>query len=96
MSMADVVVEKQEPCNLDLSSNAMKEYIHKRIDHLKNEAIEHLKMKENFDSKAIEIEIFLNLRYKGTDSGIMCSPETNKLDVFELEHSEFEQVFLNK
>jgi 5-oxoprolinase (ATP-hydrolysing) len=94
--MADVVVEKQEPCNLDLNNNNMHSYIHKRIEHLRNECIQHLINKENFDLESIEAEVFLNLRYQGTDTGIMCSPERIKVTVSELEHTEFEQVFINK
>jgi 5-oxoprolinase (ATP-hydrolysing) len=96
MSMADVVVEKQEPCNLDLNSTNMHFYIHQRIENLRIECINHLINKENFDTNSIETEVFLNLRYQGTDTGIMCSPEVKIENLSKLENTEFEKVFINK
>lgn len=73
LSIADIVTEKQEPCNLALSQANLDTYVYDRIENLKEVCIAHLQSKENFSKDSIEIEIYLNLRYLGTDTGIMCS-----------------------
>lgn len=95
MSMADVVVEKQEPCNLDLSAENVTGYISQRVDVLKQECVQHLINHENFKPEAVETEVYLNLRYQGTDTGIMCSRRGIDSDS-KLVHTDFEQIFVNK
>ena len=74
----------------------MKGYVCARIQNLADECIEHLMRKENFERDSIVTEIYLNLRYEGTDTGIMCTPETSKVNAYELKHDEFEKVFFNR
>jgi 5-oxoprolinase (ATP-hydrolysing) len=96
LSLADVVVEKQEPCNLDLNRENMRGYIENRVKVLREECVKHLIKKENFDQDSIETEVYLNLRYYGTDTGIMCSLEGIKAEIEQLDHTDFEAVFVNK
>jgi 5-oxoprolinase (ATP-hydrolysing) len=96
LSMADVVVERQEPCNLELNDANLKAYVLGRIECVKGECIDHLVKKENFEPSSIEAEIYLNLRYNGTDTGMMCSSREKRLTVSELTSSDFREAFLEK
>ncbi len=90
LSIADIVTEKQEPCNLPLTQISLDTYVYERVDCLKEICIEHLKTKENFTNDSIEIEIFLNLRYLGTDTGIMCRVLKSYSKVTELTCADYE------
>jgi 5-oxoprolinase (ATP-hydrolysing) len=94
--MADVVVEKQEPCNLLLSESSLKDYVLDRIESLRLDAIKHLIEKENFKPESIDTEIYLNLRYHGTDTGMMCSSLVKKSAVHQLQVNDFRQAFLQR
>lgn len=96
LSLADVVVEKQETCNLKLDEINMNKYVLNRIEYLKSECVKHLIEKENFVPESIETETFLNLRYLGTDTGIMCSHENQIRDLSQLKFTDFQQSFINK
>ncbi len=87
LSLADVVHEEQEPCNMILSKENMDSYILGRIDRLKSICIDYLTTKENFHYENIVVEIYLNLRFEGTDTSIMTSSE-------ELKSEYFEKIFL--
>jgi 5-oxoprolinase (ATP-hydrolysing) len=77
LSMADVVYEKQEPCHLELNKANMIEFVSKLITKLNTQCIQFLIENENFDKNEIETEVFLNLRYEGTDTSLMCSSIDN-------------------
>lgn len=96
LSMADVVVEKQEPCNLGLNDQSLQTYVLNRIEALRLECIQHLVEKENFDPKSIDTEIYLNLRYQGTDTGMMCSSHVKREKVHEFRSNDFQESFLQK
>eukprot|EP00842_Homolaphlyctis_polyrhiza_P000184 jgi/Hompol1/1166/HPOL_002658-RA len=69
LSLADVVHEVQEPCAKDLTSANMP-YFKERVAELSVQCQQALS-KQGFDKSHIELEIFLNLRYQGTDNAIM-------------------------
>jgi N-methylhydantoinase A/oxoprolinase/acetone carboxylase beta subunit len=71
MALADVEYEQQEACSKPLNEETMKYYIQDRIDHLKNLCKQYLVEKEKFSESNITMKAFLNIRYKGTDTGIM-------------------------
>lgn len=96
LSIADVVVEKQEPCNLGLSDETLRSYVLGRVETLRLECIRHLVEKENFNTSSIDTEIYLNLRYQGTDTGMMCSSLVKKTNVHELSANDFRDAFLQK
>jgi len=87
LSLADVVHEEQEPCNLKLNETNINNYISKRIEHLKSLCTEYLLKNEKFTLDKIQNEVYLNLRFEGTDTGIMTrsNAEDNSLnsDYFE-------------
>lgn len=94
--MADVVIEKQEPCNLELNDQSLQNYVLERIEKLCHECVQHLVEKENFDVSSIDTEIYLNLRYNGTDTGMMCMTETKREHIRQLRADEFRNSFIQK
>jgi 5-oxoprolinase (ATP-hydrolysing) len=76
MALADVVHEVQEPSSAKFSSGAEKD-LQKRVEELQQRASEELK-KQGFDDKSIQHELYLNMRYQGTDTSLMMiKPESD-------------------
>ena len=71
MGMADVVTERQQPSAAVLCPQALKD-IEIIFEQLEEEASRELQ-DQGFSPKAVDITRFLNLRYHGTDTGIMIS-----------------------
>ncbi|XP_076046275.1 5-oxoprolinase isoform X2 [Oratosquilla oratoria] len=69
MALADVVHEVQEPCARRYETKNYP-YIEERITALKEKCIETLQSK---GFKRIEYELYLHMRYKGTDCALMCT-----------------------
>lgn len=91
LSLADVVHEEQEPCNLQLNEINMNTYITKRILHLKSLCTQYLIKNEKFTLDKIQNEVYLNLRFEGTDTGIMTRSNDNKI----LNSDYFERKFID-
>jgi 5-oxoprolinase (ATP-hydrolysing) len=66
LALADVVHEAQEPCAVDLNHEALVN-IKIRLDALIKSSHEALQS-QGFPIENIAIEIYLNLRYQGTDN----------------------------
>ncbi|RNA32525.1 5-oxoprolinase [Brachionus plicatilis] len=96
LSLADVVVEKQEPFNIFLNELNMNNLVIDQIKALQVQCIKDLVEKENFTTDSIEIEYYLNLRYHGTDTGIMCSPHVYRSSPNDLKHTDFLTSFLER
>jgi 5-oxoprolinase (ATP-hydrolysing) len=75
MALADVVYEAQEPCFKPLNAETMDEYIRERINILEDKSKVHL-INEGFSEECVHTEIFLNIRYQGTDTSIMCKAQS--------------------
>lgn len=69
MELADIVEEVQEPASFTLSETPQQE-IEDEFTKLRQRAQSALKL-EGFDDDSIVYEEYLNLRYQGTESGIM-------------------------
>ncbi|KAJ3538519.1 hypothetical protein NM208_g5877 [Fusarium decemcellulare] len=69
MALAEVVQEAQEPCNEVLTSEAMPK-ISARHDHLRQTGTKAL-LDQGVDQEAIKHEVYLNLRYRGSDTTLM-------------------------
>jgi 5-oxoprolinase (ATP-hydrolysing) len=69
MALADVVHEVQEPSSAVFSSKTERE-LQSRVEELQRKATDELK-KEGFDDKSIRHELYLNIRYQGTDTALM-------------------------
>jgi 5-oxoprolinase (ATP-hydrolysing) len=93
MALADVVYETQEPCFKPLNAEAMDNYLKDRIDKLVEKSKAYLKT-EGFSTAHIQTEIFLNIRYQGTDTGIMCKTQSDMRDA--ISYLGFENSFLEK
>ncbi|CAG7823293.1 unnamed protein product [Allacma fusca] len=94
LALADVIHEKQEPACKELNKDNI-EYIDARIDSLVAQGRQHL-LDQKFDT--VETEIFLHLRYNGTDCALMCKPlpyedgSTDKLS----RHGDFIRNFIQR
>lgn len=69
MALADVVHEAQEPSSAVFSAKSRPE-LQKRVEELQNKATVELK-KQGFDDGSIRHELYLNMRYQGTDTSLM-------------------------
>lgn len=69
LSLADVVQEVQEPAQINFGPAAY-ESLGKSIEGLKQRCIEKLES-QGFKKDGIDVEVFLNLRYQGTDTAMM-------------------------
>lgn len=78
MSLADVVHEVQRPESTVLSSSSLPG-LTERLHELSNEAIAALSS-QGFDESHIEVERYLNLRYKGTETFIMVREPASESD----------------
>lgn len=80
MALADVVEENQEPCAFTISENSDSQWceIKERLNKIKNKSVKVLNG-EGFTKSSINFEEFLNMRYQGTESGIMV-PKTSDAD----------------
>lgn len=74
MSLADVVHEVQRPESAVLSAESLPG-LEKRLEEISKEAVEALTA-QGFDEKNVEVEKYLNLRYKGTETFIMVREPT--------------------
>lgn len=75
LSMADVVVEKEEPASWVLDEASPPLWA-PRLQSLREQAMEALRQ-EGFESTHIETQEFLNLRYEGTDTPVMVARPGN-------------------
>ncbi|KAG0257018.1 hypothetical protein BG011_004203 [Mortierella polycephala] len=78
LSLADVVYEAQEPSSETLSEKTLP-LLKERINSLVSQCHEELE-KQGFDQDHIECEIYLNLRYNGTDCALMTLKPEGKDD----------------
>ncbi len=94
LSLADVVHEEQEPCNLELNEINMNGFVMSRIEEMSQRCIKHLCQKEDFKLEDCEANVFLNLRYNGTDTGIMCQVKAREGGEFR--YDDFANNFLER
>ncbi|EDO18013.1 hypothetical protein Kpol_1054p61 [Vanderwaltozyma polyspora DSM 70294] len=97
--LADIVEEKQEPCSYILSDSNIGNFLEKKFSTM----IDNCKMilkRQDIDENNIKIEKYLNLRYEGTETGLMTlqkSKEWKFEEWFEQNHKrEFGFAFNNK
>uniref|UniRef100_A0A8C5C157 5-oxoprolinase, ATP-hydrolysing n=1 Tax=Gadus morhua TaxID=8049 RepID=A0A8C5C157_GADMO len=72
LALADVVEEVQEPCSLQYSQASYKE-LDRRVDELTRRCRDTLGARSF--SRSINMEVFLHLRYQGTDCALMVSAD---------------------
>ncbi|GAA6088034.1 5-oxoprolinase [Tachysurus ichikawai] len=71
LALADVVEEAQEPCSLQYNKDSYSE-LDTRIQQLSQHCHDTLR-KRGFNSSQISMDVFLHMRYKGTDCALMIS-----------------------
>ncbi|KAF1372927.1 hypothetical protein PFLUV_G00255040 [Perca fluviatilis] len=71
LALADVVEEVQEPCSLQYEQHSFSE-LDRRVDQLMKRCHDTL-CARGFTSGQITTEVFLHLRYKGTDCALMVT-----------------------
>uniref|UniRef100_A0A7N5ZZY7 5-oxoprolinase, ATP-hydrolysing n=1 Tax=Anabas testudineus TaxID=64144 RepID=A0A7N5ZZY7_ANATE len=71
LALADVVEEVQEPCSLQYEQRCFTE-LDRRIEQLSKRCNETLRAR-GFASSQITTEVFLHMRYKGTDCALMVN-----------------------
>ncbi|KAJ0059529.1 hypothetical protein NL108_001883 [Boleophthalmus pectinirostris] len=71
LALADVVEEVQEPCSLKYEEKSYPE-LDKRVDNLSKRCTDTL-CARGFTSGQISTEVFLHLRYEGTDCALMVT-----------------------
>ncbi|XP_061660932.1 5-oxoprolinase [Syngnathoides biaculeatus] len=71
LALADVVEEVQEPCSLQYEKNSFGE-LDRRVDLLSQRCHDTLHSR-GFNSGQISTEVFLHLRYEGTDCALMVT-----------------------
>ncbi|OLL25443.1 hypothetical protein NEOLI_003786 [Neolecta irregularis DAH-3] len=69
MALADVVHEIQEPCAETWDKNSKESWI-TRMEELKKKTTENLR-DQGFSENQIKHELYLNMRYQGTDTSLM-------------------------
>lgn len=80
MALADVVVENQEPETVNFSSD-IHDQLEKRFDRLRAQGIKSLES-QGFSTADIRHELFLNMRYQGSNTSLMI-PHPGRLTDFE-------------
>lgn len=85
MALADVVEEARQPTSMVLLDD--ESYLLLPFEELKDQVKRKL-IKEGFTERTIELQLYLNLRYKGTESSLMIPnvEETTFLATFEEHH----------
>lgn len=91
LSLADVVHEEQEPSAHILETSAMS-YVQSRVSNLEQSCFTYLE-RQGFTSTSIELEVYLNLRYKGTDHGMMTRKPIGSWDFYTGFVSQYQQEF---
>ncbi|XP_067934707.1 5-oxoprolinase-like [Watersipora subatra] len=75
MALADVVSEHQQPFASAYTRENF-DRVQAEVSALKLATCKEL-LNQGFSSDCIDYEVYLNLRYKGTDCALMCSPPTS-------------------
>ncbi len=83
LGLASVVSEGQEPCAVPYSKDIYLSNLLKIVDKLQTQTTEDL-MSQGYPRKDISSDIYLNLRYEGTDTANMTKydPEKDFYDTF--------------
>lgn len=86
MALAEVVQEMQEPSSETLAGEALRR-IQARVEHLKTDVRKYL-IAQGVEDKAIRYDVYLHLRYEGTETQLMIlqPADGNYRNAFEKEH----------
>ncbi|KAK9768415.1 hypothetical protein K7432_000959 [Basidiobolus ranarum] len=91
LDLAQVVHEIQEPSAATYSENSIK-FIKERVDTLIQSCREELE-RQGFKENVIDFEVYLNLRYNGTDCAMMTLKPENSWDFSSSFEKQYQQEF---
>lgn len=95
MALADVVHEAIEPCGRSYSPDNFL-YFDERLDTLATECRNELMQQGFNDDGSIVLEVYLHMRYDGTDCALMCTPRTVNTAPKAPKHGDFISTFIER
>ncbi|KAI4795937.1 hypothetical protein KUCAC02_029552, partial [Chaenocephalus aceratus] len=94
LALADVVEEEQEPCSLQYEQQAFRD-LNRRVEQLSERCRETL-CARGFSSSQISLEVFLHLRYKGTDCALMVTADGHPANAQSCAAGDFRSAFTKR
>uniref|UniRef100_A0A671NK89 5-oxoprolinase-like n=1 Tax=Sinocyclocheilus anshuiensis TaxID=1608454 RepID=A0A671NK89_9TELE len=94
LALADVVEEVQEPCSLKYEAGSYSE-LDRRIEQL-SQRCDQILHKRGFSSSQINIEVFLHLRYEGTDCALMITATGHPSNAHSCMSGDFRTAFTKR
>uniref|UniRef100_A0A3Q3J6W6 5-oxoprolinase, ATP-hydrolysing n=1 Tax=Monopterus albus TaxID=43700 RepID=A0A3Q3J6W6_MONAL len=94
LALADVVEEVQEPCSLQYEQHCFSE-LDRRIEQLSKRCHDALSAR-GFTRSMITIEVFLHLRYKGTDCALMVTAADHPSNAQSCQAGDFHSAFTKR
>ncbi|XP_060949722.1 5-oxoprolinase [Limanda limanda] len=94
LALADVVEEVQEPCSLQYDQSCFRD-LDRRVGQLSKRCHDTL-CARGFDSGQITTEVFLHLRYKGTDCALMVTADGYPSDAKSCRAGDFHSAFTKR
>ncbi|WFD29420.1 5-oxoprolinase (ATP-hydrolyzing) [Malassezia sp. CBS 17886] len=96
MALADRVYEAQEPCQevwADEDTSDARRRTEERVARLTDAIVEELHTQQGFARERIHVDVFLHMRYDGTDSALMTLKPTDSWDMASVFASSYRQEF---
>ncbi|KAK5850209.1 hypothetical protein PBY51_014477 [Eleginops maclovinus] len=94
LALADVVEEVQEPCSLQYEQQSFRE-LNRRVEQLSKRCRDTL-CARGFSSSQISLEVFLHLRYKGTDCALMVTADAHPANAQSCAAGDFRSAFTKR
>uniref|UniRef100_A0A8C2GXF7 5-oxoprolinase, ATP-hydrolysing n=1 Tax=Cyprinus carpio TaxID=7962 RepID=A0A8C2GXF7_CYPCA len=94
LALADVVEEVQEPCSLKYEAGSFSD-LDSRIKQL-SQRCDQILCKRGFSSSQINIEVFLHLRYEGTDCALMITAAGHPSNAHSCTSGDFRTAFTKR
>ncbi|XDV44813.1 hypothetical protein PO909_013051 [Leuciscus waleckii] len=94
LALADVVEEVQEPCSLQYEAGSYSK-LDRRIEEL-SQRCDQILSKQGFSSSQISIEVFLHLRYEGTDCALMITAAGHPSNAHSCRSGDFRTAFTKR
>ncbi|XP_036377739.1 5-oxoprolinase [Megalops cyprinoides] len=94
LALADVVEEVQEPCSLQYEPRSFRE-LDSRVEQLSLHCQETLRAR-GFSSSQISTEVFLHLRYEGTDCALMVTAAGHPGNAHSCRSGDFRTAFTKR
>ncbi|XP_029003431.1 5-oxoprolinase [Betta splendens] len=94
LALADVVEEVQEPCSLRYEPRCFPE-LDRRVEDL-SERCHHTLRARGFSGSQISTQVFLHMRYEGTDCALMVTAAGNRGDAQSCRAGDFRSAFTKR